>query len=195
MSTAAIIAGGEAHRLGGQSKGNLPLGNTSFIDRQIEILYKVADDVLIVANDQTYKFLGVPVVSDLIPGAGAMGGIYTALTVAKTKQVLAVACDMPFLQVDFLKHVLVAGQTVDVAIPKTKHGYEPLCASYGQGCLPKMMQQITRGRFKLHDLLPYLKIREIGPGEIAAHDKDGNLFFNVNTPDDYRWALEQFKDG
>jgi molybdopterin-guanine dinucleotide biosynthesis protein A len=93
-----------------------------------------------------------------------------------------------------LKHVLVAGQTVDVAIPKTKHGYEPLCASYGQGCLPKMMQQITRGRFKLHDLLPYLKIREIGPGEIAAHDKDGNLFFNVNTPDDYRWALEQFKD-
>ena len=38
MSTVAIIAGGEAHRLGGQSKGNLPLGNTSFIDRQIEAL-------------------------------------------------------------------------------------------------------------------------------------------------------------
>ena len=189
MCTAAIIAGGEARRLGGRPKGMLAFGATSIIERQIALLREVTNTLVIVANDRAYASFGVPIVEDVLPGAGALGGIYTALVTATTDQVLVVACDMPFLRAAFLRHVIVAGRSVDVAIPKTTVGYEPLCASYARGCAPRLRERIDEGALKIQDLVPHVRVREIGPQEIAPYDADGMLFFNVNTPADYARAV------
>lgn len=189
MCTAAIIGGGEARRLGGRPKGLLAFGATSLIERQIALLREITNTLVIVANDRAYASFGVPIVDDVLPGAGALGGIYTALVTATTDQVLVVACDMPFLRAAFLKHVIVAGRSVDIAIPRTTMGYEPLCASYTRGCLPRMREQIDAGTLKIQDLLPHVRVREIGPQETAPYDADGVLFLNVNTPDDYARAV------
>ena len=44
------------------------------------------------------------------------------------------------------------------------------------------------GALKVIDVLSELRVREIGPAEIASFDPDGVLFFNINTPDDYERA-------
>jgi molybdopterin-guanine dinucleotide biosynthesis protein A len=186
MSTAAILAGGRARRLGGVNKCTLPAGGQRFVDRQLAVLRTVADHVLIVANDpEGFADLHVPVVADVIPGAGALGGVYTAIVSAPTERTLVVACDMPFLSAPFLARLLEAGRDVDVAVPRTRDGYQPLCASYARHCAGTIRGRIEAGTLKLTDLLPFVRVREIGPDEIAAYDPDGMLFLNVNTPDDY----------
>ena len=191
MCTAAIIAGGDARRFGGRDKGALAIGEARIIDREIAVLREVADHLVIVANDpDRYRSLGLPIVQDLVPGAGALGGIYTAITVARDTPTLVVACDMPFLSARFLRHLAIAGGEVDVAIPRTAEGYEPLCASYSRGCADPIRRRIDAGALTVLGVLSDVRVREIGPEEIAPYDPDGTLFFNVNTPDDYARSLD-----
>ena len=190
MCTAAIIAGGQARRFGGRDKGELAIGDARIIDRQIAVLREVADHLVIVAHeDDRYRSLGLPVFEDLVPGAGALGGIYTAITVAPDPQTLVVACDMPFLSVPFLRHLANAGRDVDLAIPRTADGYQPLCASYSRSCADPIRRRLEVGALKVLALLSDVQVREIGPDDIAPYDPDGMLFFNVNTPDDYARSL------
>ena len=192
MDTAAILAGGRARRLGGCAKGVLPLGDARIIDRQIAVLCDVVDHVLIVANEPApYAALGLPIVADLIPDAGALGGIYTALTAAPGRQTLLVACDLPFLSVAFLRHLLAAGREVEAAVPRGVNGFEPLCASYTRDCLEPIRRRLAARALKVTQFLADVRVREIGPEEIARFDPEGILFLNVNTPDDYARALAQ----
>ena len=196
MCTAAIIAGGEARRLNGRVKGALPFGTTSIVERQIAVLQAIPEKLLIVTNNASaYTGLGVPVINDEIPGSGAIGGIYTALVHATVDPVLVVACDMPFVNEPFLRLLVSADRSADVTIPKTANGYEPMCACYSRRCASRLRQQINNGVLKIQELLPHLRVREIGIDEIAPHDPSGLLFSNVNTPDDYARALKLLDPG
>lgn len=187
--TAAILAGGRARRLGGLDKSALLIGRERIIDRQLAVLRQIADHLLLVASDpERYASLDVDVVPDLIPGAGALGGIYTALAASPDRQTLVIACDLPFLTPPFLQHLAAAGRDADLAVPRTHDGYQPLCASYSRACLEPIRRRIETGALKVADLLDDVRAREIGPDEIARFDPAGTLFFNINTPDDYARA-------
>lgn len=195
VTAGAILAGGRATRFHGRDKSALTIGAGRFLDRQIAALTPVADPVLIVTSQPTrYRSLGVRVVADAIEGAGALGGVYTALAASPAPRVIVVACDMPFLTTAFLTHLARAGHDVDIAIPRTGAGYEPLCASYARTCLEPIRARLDRGRLKVVDLIRAgLRVRELDPAELAPFDPDGTLFLNVNTPDDYHAAVRKFK--
>jgi molybdopterin-guanine dinucleotide biosynthesis protein A len=194
MWTAAILAGGQAQRLGGCNKGALHLGCDAILDRQVAVLRAVVDRLVIVATDDApYRPYGVPILRDLVPGAGPLGAIYTAIQSAPAARTLIVACDMPFLSVPFLTYLVAAGRDVDIAIPRTASGYEPLCATYSGRCARPLQSLIEAKRFKVLDVLADtwgLTVRQIGPAELVPFDRDETLFFNVNTPDDYARALD-----
>jgi molybdopterin-guanine dinucleotide biosynthesis protein A len=187
---AAILGGGQARRFGGQDKGALQVGETRIIDHLIAQLGQVASDVYIVANRaEHYAALDVRVVQDARPGCGALGGIYSALAASTCPQVVVVACDMPFLSVPFLQYLVGAGRGVDAAVPRSRDGLQPLCALYGSGCLKPIGRRLDSGWLKVTDALADLRVREIGPEELAPYDPHGDLFFNVNTLEDYERAL------
>ena len=125
------------------------------------------------------------VVADRIPGAGALGGLYTALMEAPTEQVLVIACDMPFLNAPFLTYLAERGRDVDAAVPCDKRGAHPLCASYAQRIADHIHRRITAGHLRVGDALMDLDVRRVGPDELAPFDPDGRLLCNVNTPEDY----------
>jgi molybdopterin-guanine dinucleotide biosynthesis protein A len=184
MSTAAILAGGRAHRLGGLEKSQLVIDGQTILDRQLRVLQGCAGRVVIVADDRTrFAGFGVPVFEDLAPGKGALGGLYTALSIA-AGPVLVVACDMPFLTEPFLIRVMQAAQDVDAAVPRTADGYHPLCACYSQSCAGPIRTRLDAGELKLLDLLTDVHTRTIDQAEIAGFDPDGLLLLNINTPDD-----------
>jgi molybdopterin-guanine dinucleotide biosynthesis protein A len=184
MPTAAILAGGRASRLGGLDKSQLVIDGRTILDRQLHVLRRCADRVIIIANDLArFADIGVPVFEDLVPDAGALGGIYTALAIAK-EPVLIVACDMPYLTAPFLTRVLEAAQDADVAVPLAADGYHPLCACYTQACATPIRQRLDAGALKVLDLFGDVHVRTIDPVEIAAFDPDGLLLLNINTPDD-----------
>ena len=190
MATAAILAGGRARRFGGRPKALLPVGGLRIIDRLLAALEPVAGEVLLIARDeQPYRSLGLPIHHDLLPGRGPLGGIYTALAASTAPRTLVVAADMPFLNASFLDRLLDAGRDVDVAIPRTADGYQPLCASYAAGCAAVIRRRLDEGRLAVHGVLADARVREIGPAEMARIDPRGTLCFNVNTPADYARAL------
>ncbi len=190
MSTAAILAGGQARRFGGRPKALLPLGDQRVIDRLLTVLRSVTEEVVIVAPaGHRLDDLGVPIQEDLRPGAGPLGGIYTALVASRSPQTLVVAADMPFLSVRFLEHVLHTGRDVDIAVPRTRDGRQPLCASYGQRCVVLIERRLDARALKVTDAFAGARTIEIGPEAIAPFDPEGTLCFNINRPADYARAL------
>ncbi len=189
MWTAAILAGGQARRLGGRDKSALRVGAGSILDRQLGVLRTLTPHILIVGGHGPIAELDVHVVQDRMTGAGALGGLYTALMDAPTEQVLVIACDMPFVSAPFLAALAALGADVDAAVPRDARGRHPLCASYQRRIAAGLKTRIDAGALRIADALGDLHVRDIGPDELAPFDPDGRLLLNVNTPDDYERAL------
>lgn len=186
MWSAAILAGGQARRLGGADKSALEVGGRSILARQLALLRPLTPHILIVTNDaKRYRGAGVTVTEDCIDGAGALGGLYTALVEAPTDRVVVMACDMPFLTTPFLSRLAALGDGVDAAVPRDARGLHPLCAAWARTAAPHLRARIDAGRLRVVDALAGLDVREMGPDELAAFDPDDRLLMNVNTPDDY----------
>jgi len=187
--TAAVLAGGHGRRLGGVDKSALIVGNGSILDRQLSLLRGLTPHVLIVTNERSrVQAEDIPVAVDRIAGAGALGGLYTALTEAPTEQVLVIGCDMPYVTASFLLHVIERGRGVDAAVPRDQHGLHPLCASYRRRAAGHFYERIRSGDLRVAEALRDLDVRELGPDELAPFDPDGRLLLNINTPDDYARA-------
>jgi molybdopterin-guanine dinucleotide biosynthesis protein A len=185
---AAILAGGRATRLGGANKAALLLGGMRIVDRQLAALREVADRVFIVAtNAAPYADLGVRIVPDIIPNAGPLGGIYTAIVNSPCERTLVVGCDMPFLPAALLR-ALGRARAADQVIPRSARGYEPLCAVYGKRCAEPLRARIDRGDLQASVLPEGIRVEEIGPEALMSYDPHGLLFVNVNTPHDYERA-------
>jgi molybdopterin-guanine dinucleotide biosynthesis protein A len=184
MQTAAILAGGRARRLGGRDKSRIVIGGRTILERQLDVLQGLVSRVVIVANDPaSFAGVGVPVLADAVPGCGSLGGVYTAV-VGAGGPVLVLACDMPFVTAPFLARVIEAGREADIAIPRGRDGYQPLCANYAPACAGPLRTRIEQRALKVVDLLADVSVRELGPEEIAPFDPDGMLLLNVNTTDD-----------
>ena len=187
---AAILAGGQARRFGGRDKSALRIGATSILDRQLSAVREAAGRVFVVTASRAR--LGrddVEVVEDLLPGSGAAGGLYTALEAARSPFVLVLACDLPFVSAAFLRYLAsLAGPGHDAVVPRSSDGWQPLCAVYGRHVAARLRARIETGRLKLLDALATLRVREVGPSEIAAAGGGEHLFLNVNTPGDLERA-------
>lgn len=187
---AAIIAGGRARRFGGRDKGSLRVGRAAIVDRQLAALDGVAGRVFVVTSDpDRYHGRDLIAVADLVPGAGALGGIHTALATAATEHVLVLACDLPFLTTSFLGHLVASASAADDAVvPRSPDGLQPLCAVYARRLVEPMRRAIETRKLKIVDFLAGVRVREIRPDVVG--DPEGTLFFNVNSPADLERANE-----
>jgi molybdopterin-guanine dinucleotide biosynthesis protein A len=187
---AAIVAGGRARRFGGRDKSRLLVDGRAIIVRQVEVLQRIAGTVMVVAGDgDRFADLGLPVHADLVPGAGALGGVYTALACARADRVLVVAGDMPFLDEGVLRRLVDLASEADGAWVRTTRGVEPLLACYRGRVAPAMRERIDTGRLRAGDVGDGLTMRCLEEAELARFGPIDRLLLNVNTPDDYERAL------
>src|SRR5260370_34023417 len=83
--------------MGGEPKALLEVGGRRIIERVADVLRQVTDEQLLVTNTpDRYAWMGLPMVPDVFPDAGSLGGIYSGLKAAG-EAAFTVACDMPFL--------------------------------------------------------------------------------------------------
>ena len=194
MHTLALLSGGHSLRMG-QDKALMPFLGRPLILRILERLAPVADKIILSANlPEDYAFLDLPVYPDRLPNCGALGGLYTVLNIARSPTVAAVACDMPFANPGLFAFELdlLIKEEVDVVIPSTPEGLEPLHAVYRrETCLPVIRSALEAGQFKLTGWLDHVRVRLVLPEEIALFDLHGLAFWNLNTPGDFRAAEQQ----
>src|SRR5687768_452097 len=191
MLTICIQAGGQSSRMG-EDKALKPFLGRPLIQRVIERLSPVADELIVTTNrPEEYAFLGLRLVSDLKPGRGALGGLYTAIASAAHPIVAVVACDMPFASSTLIRAAskLLLEEEADVVIPKSEEGYEPLHAVYRrETCLPAIEAAIAADLWKVIAWFPQVKVRVLTPDEIQRYDPLGLAFWNVNTPEEFAEA-------
>jgi len=199
MLSVIILAGGAAARMG-QNKTLMPFLGEPLILRIIRRLQPLGGEVLINTNEpEVFKFTGLPLVPDLLPGQGALGGLYSALAVAANPYTAAVACDLPFCSpaiLDYL-HRQVFEMDLDGAVPVTGAGmYEPLHAVYRTAaCREAVRSAIEGGQYRLISWFPQVKIGLVQPEDYQPLDPHGLAFFNVNTPEDFEKAEQLARQG
>jgi molybdopterin-guanine dinucleotide biosynthesis protein A len=179
-----IQAGGVSKRMG-QDKGLVGFRGQSLVQRLVERLSPIADEILVTTNNaERYHFLGVTLAGDLMPGTGALGGLYTALSAARHPAAAIVACDMPFASKELFKyeHNLLMATAADLVIPRTANGLEPFHAVYRrQVCLPYVRATLEAGERRVDAWFDKVKVRYIEPEEILPFDFKGRIFMNINT--------------
>jgi len=188
MLTICVQAGGESRRMG-QDKARMPFLGRPLIQRVIDRLSPIADEVIVTTNTpDDYRFLGLPLFPDLKPGRGALGGLYTALSSATGDTVAVVACDMPFASPKLIEAAsrLLVEEAADVVIPDSGGGLEPMHAVYRrETCIPAIASAIDNDKWKLISWFPDVKVRVLQPDEVKNYDPSGLAFWNLNTPEEF----------
>jgi molybdopterin-guanine dinucleotide biosynthesis protein A len=194
MLSVVIQAGGQSSRMGQDKALKLFLGRP-LIQRVIERMQPIADEALVTTNrPEAYGFLNLPLFTDLRPGRGALGGLYTALFSAKHSSVAVAACDMPFANAELFKAAseILDKEKADIVIARTDEGYEPLHAVYRrETCIPAIEAAIDSEKWRMDAWFPQVRIRLLTPEEIKRYDPNGSAFLNINTPEDFAKAEEQ----
>jgi molybdopterin-guanine dinucleotide biosynthesis protein A len=189
--TGVIQAGGKSTRMGGRPKALLPLGGRRIIERVVDVVRAVTDDVLLVTNTpELYAGLGLPMVADVFPDHGSLGGIYSGLRSAAGEAIFTVACDMPFLTPAVARLVIDRAHEADVVIPKVGDQFETLHACYGKACLRPMESRLQAGQLKIVGFFPDVRVLVIGEAEVARFRDPALAFMNVNTPEELARARE-----
>ena len=175
----------------GEDKASLFFEGQRLVSHVVSALESVCQQILVVAQPhQDFSFLGKTIVHDLIPDFGALMGLYTGLKNASTDRVLAVACDMPFLQPKLLEYLVDVDMEADVVVPKIDGHFEPLLAIYSKNCLGPIEDMIKQSQKCVYDLYPKVRVREISQKEFQIFDPELKSFINFNTPKE----LKMFSD-
>ena len=184
--TGVLLAGGKSRRMG-QDKRFLSIGDKTLYTRSLSVLQSIFQNVMVViAQDSPPVESQTPVLRDLIPNCGSLGGLYTGLKQARTEWVFTVACDMPFLDAGTIRHFIQLKGQGDVVMAKLQQGLQPMHALYHRNCLPVIESLIRAQDFKIQQLAdhPSLRVRVVTLEDLGAVDPEGRSFYNVNTPDD-----------
>jgi molybdopterin-guanine dinucleotide biosynthesis protein A len=192
-ATGIILAGGKNLRLG-RNKALEIIGAKKVIERVVSSLTPIANNLIIVTADGKNLLLplsGARFVADIYPGKGPLGGIYSGLSASSTQFNIAVACDMPFLNTNLLRHMLEIAPGFDAVIPRTRESlFEPLHAVYSKNCLSVIKSHIQSGQLSIRAFLADVKVRYVEEDECRRYDPDLLSFFNMNRQSDYEKALK-----
>ena len=174
-----VLVGGKSSRFG-SDKAAFPLAGRAMVLHVAEALRAHLNVVTLVGDPAMYAEHGLPVIPDLVKGAGPLGGIVTALGHARSSWCFISACDMPLARASHVAVLLeaAASGSADAILPRTPDGrLQPLFAVYAKTALVPLERALSRGTRKIIDALDGLHWIEVPV-------PDGNAFANVNRPSD-----------
>lgn len=185
LITGAVLAGGRSRRLG-RDKATLPLAGRPLAHWITAAIGPLVDECWLISNQPVAHLeLQIPLVIDLLPGRGALGGLLSVMLIAKGDYVLLSACDTPFIQPELLTAMIeICRRGQDAVICRSSRGLEPLPGVYSCRLLPRLMAQVVCDDLRLRTLLHACRTKILQPQEIGIQDAEDKTFFNINTPAD-----------
>jgi molybdopterin-guanine dinucleotide biosynthesis protein A len=195
--TGVLLAGGKSRRMG-EDKRFLLVGEQTLFERTLIALQSIFQTVcVVIAQDSPHLEADVPVVRDMVPECGSLGGLYTGLKQSRTEYVFVVACDMPFLNPAAVRHVVSLREGSDIVMVQLGEALQPTHAVYSRRCLPVIEEMLHASRLKIQHLAthPSLHTRLVSESEMREIDHEGLSFINVNTPADLEAARTRHARG
>ena len=184
-ATAIVLAGGDSLRMD-TDKSMLPINGQPAIEHICDQLSATFDEILISANEvDKYSFLGFDVIRDKVAGQGPLMGIASALEASANQLNFVVACDIPHIDLPYVRRMLAEAAGADLVIPTTGEGkYEPLFAVYRNSALGAINEVLSSGGRKISDVFARCRVKHIELG-------DAEWYTNLNTLADYEGFQKQ----
>ena len=181
-----VLAGGRSLRMG-QDKALLPVGGRPVIQRVLERVSLLSNDVILVTNTpDRYRFCpDCRLTGDIYPNKGSLGGIHSALTAAVYPHCLIVGCDMPFLNVVLLRHLLRLAPGCDVVVPRITDNLETMHAVYAKACLEPIERHLLTDDLRIRSFFDEVHVCIVEREELERFDPLLRSFLNMNTPSDW----------
>ena len=184
MRIAGVVLAGGASRRMGQTKALIDVDGTAMADRVLDALRSVgADPVVLVGGDaDELAPLSAPVVPDLYPGEGPVGGVLSALEhlagLDAVDAALILPCDLSDVSADILLTVLeaAAGDGHSRVWVAATDRMEPMCALWSLAARGTVREQFVAGQRTLHRV-----IAELPHTTVTV---EPNALRNVNRPED-----------
>lgn len=185
-----VLAGGRGERMGGQDKGWVSLGDTTFIEATLAAFTGTPIRPLISANRNLDRYreiaggLGGLVVQDLDTSfRGPLGGLAAASVHLQSDWVFIVPCDTPQLGPCFAKRMLAAAEAepgVDGFMASDGERTQALHCLLRKSALQQLPNFMAIPRERQPGMMAWarqLTIREVNFSDSAQ------MFENVNTPE------------
>ena len=169
----------------GENKAFIQIEGVPIIKRIHDLFKELFQEVIIVTN-QKDLFLNFDskIYPDLIPGRGALGGLYTGIFFSSSHHSFSVACDMPFIKRSLVQYLIEHIDDADVIVPRTRDGLQPLHAIYSKNCLNPMRRMLEGGRSKIIDVYNQVNVKVVDEKDFLCLDPRRESFLNVNTPEE-----------
>lgn len=175
-----VLTGGRSSRMG-RDKALLPFRGGTLAQSVATAVAQAAGSATLVGAPEIHGHLGFPVLADLYPGQGPLGGILTALHHTMAEWNLVTACDMPALTPSLLAALLDAAERLDAdaLVPAGPSGHpEPLCAVYHRRARQPLAHCFAGGVRCVSAALEAVRA-------VPFPVKEVSCFQNVNTPQEW----------
>jgi molybdenum cofactor guanylyltransferase len=179
-----ILAGGRSTRMG-TDKAFVTLDGKTLLTRMLDLARCVTEDVRIVGDPARFSNFA-PVVEDIFPGCGPLGGIHAALRSSEADLNVILAVDIPFLSPEFLKFLIFRSRksAATVTVVNISGGWQPLCAVYRCAFADVAEEALRAGEYKIGALFNKTETEVISESDLQTAGYSPQIFRNLNTPDD-----------
>jgi len=183
----------------GRDKALLPMSadceHVSFLGSLTGVLLTLCGEVVLVTRDDqqaaeyaehlaVQKAVPTRIVSDAVPAAGPLMGLYSGLSALHASHALVMAVDMPYVHRDLLTFLLSYPLDESILLPRVDGIPQVLLAVYPRTILPALAACLQAGRRDLRSLLEVVPVHYIEEPALRAIDPQLRSFININTPDD-----------
>ena len=184
--TGVILAGGQNTRFSGTNKAFIRVGGKRILDRIYGVFEELFEEVILVTNDPLqYLEWNFNIVTDLFPFRSSLTGIHAGLFFTTTSHAFCAASDIPFLKKELVETILDSIEpNIDIVIPATSKGLEPLCSVYSKKCLKPIEQQLIKQDLKIQTIFEKVRVKQLPENILRQNDPDLLSFYNINSPDD-----------
>ena len=186
---ALILAGGKSTRMGGVHKGNLKIGEDTFLEHLVKEMRKEVGKIWISYGEKVHRRETdiCEIVLDEYIGCGPIGGLHAALKKCGGSVIFVAACDMPFLQIELFRYLeQFLSREQDAIVPVTEGKVHPLAAIYRKRILPVLKEQIEDRDYKMMHVLDRIKVRYV---DVSDHPEFCRMLRNINTTEAYNELL------
>ena len=179
-----ILTGGKSGRTTDGRAAEMEVGGQRVLDRLLSVMRPLVDDIILVAEEPlSYIAWNVLVVTGHFGRHNAMDRIHAGLFAARNPHALVVTCNMPLVQPALLRGLLEAAEPhLDVIVPKTSTGSEPLTAIYSKRCLKPMEASLVKKQDSIMEALRQSRQNPIEEQELRRYDRELISFTDINSP-------------
>ena len=186
FGTAVILCGGKSSRMG-FDKCKIKVKNKFLIEIIAEQLEQIFQNIIFVSDDiEKFGNTKYGVVKDIVTSSGPIGAIYTGLKQATSRYVFVTACDMPIINLEYIKYMmqLIKNEKIEGVVTYNCKYIEPLYAFYSIDMISTFEDEIQKHKFKILDVIKNSKMYYVEEKKARQYSSNMDIFTNLNYTSD-----------